>query len=119
MRDERGDRDERQQASDNCNDEHNSKITSHCVVCHRLCFNPTKTMPPSMRPLALTTTQLEAVTEAASCLRPSDRRRLLEAIAAELRGQFDIGDGTVAAAIRAALAGRERERAGWLSSPEN
>jgi hypothetical protein len=50
------------------------------------------------RPIALTDSQLAAVTAAAQPLAPADRSAFLEAVAAALRGR-EVGDGAVYLAI--------------------
>jgi hypothetical protein len=52
------------------------------------------------RPLALTDAQMDAVHQACQPLLPVDRDAFLRALANALRGETEIGDGTVARAIR-------------------
>jgi hypothetical protein len=55
------------------------------------------------------------VMDAARHLRPRDRGRFLQAVALELRGRADIGDGDVNAALRSALTRFEQERLTWVA----
>jgi hypothetical protein len=52
------------------------------------------------KPLALTSDQYLAVCQAAEPLAPGDRSRFYNEVAAILRSQVELGDGTVNAAIR-------------------
>jgi hypothetical protein len=62
-------------------------------------------MPPKPRPLELSDQQMTDLFRYAASLHPDDRGPFLEAVAAKLRDQPEIGDGAVARTCRALLPG--------------
>ena len=60
--------------------------------------------PPPPNPISLSDAQLTAVMTAAAALQPSERDPFLRSLAHRLRGE-EIGDGSVARAIRELMAG--------------
>jgi hypothetical protein len=55
--------------------------------------------PPPVRPLALSDSEYDAVMRACAPLEPHQRSSFLEALASELRGLPELGDGRIFRAI--------------------